>query len=241
MVADAIAAYESSPEVSPFTSKYDYYLKGQAALTTREASGLALFSSPMKGNCSACHSLETKPGTPGPLLTDFSYDNLGIPKNMAIPAYQHDPTLQDLGLGAIVGDPAENGKFKVPTLRNVAVTGPWGHNGFFTSLEDIIQFYNARDVTPEVWGMPEVPETMNTTELGDLGLAPEEVADIGYFLNTLTDGYVPVPEPCTMALFATSVLVLGWWCHRRPRKANAARARPASAALASELPRTRSS
>ena len=194
-MADAIAAYESSDEVNPFTSKYDYFLKGKATLTAKEARGLEVFAGETLGNCAACHPLETPEGLPGPLLTDFSYDNLGIPRNLEIPAYAANPTLQDLALHVTVAayDPNgdENGKFKVPTLRNVAVTGPWGHNGFFKSLKDIVQFYNARDVVPGAFGEPEVPETVNTSELGNLGLADEDVEAVVYFLRTLTDGYVP--------------------------------------------------
>lgn len=214
-MANAIAAYEASSELNSFTSKYDYYLKGQVALTARETRGLELFTNEMKGNCAACHPIETPEGSPGPLFTDFSYDNIGIPRNLNIPAYEDDPTLQDLGLGVTVGDAAENGKFKVSSLRNVAVTGPWGHNGFFTDLEDVVQFYNRRDVTPGLWGLPEVPENVNTSELGNLGLTDEEVMDIVYFLHTLNDGYT-VPEPCTLGLLALGAM--GVFCRRRCRQ-----------------------
>ena len=68
----------------------------------------------------------------------------------------------------------ENGKFKVPTLRNVAKNPPYGHNGYFDTLYDIVHFYNTRDVPEAGWAPPEYPDTMNTEELGDLGLSYDE-------------------------------------------------------------------
>ena len=85
------------------------------------------------------------------------------------------------------------GKAQVPTLRNVdkrpysGFVKSYGHNGFFKSLEEIVHFYNTRDVEP--WPAPEVPENVNTDELGDLGLTAEEEATVVAFLKTLTDGY----------------------------------------------------
>lgn len=206
-IARSIAAYERSAEVNPFTSKYDYYLKGQAVLTEQEASGLALFEG--KGMCSACHISERGTGDQLPLFTDFSYDNLGIPKNPDNPFYlmpkkwNPDGILWvDYGLGGFLksaGYPLETydpemGKHKVPTLRNVdkrpypEFVKVYGHNGFFKSLEEITHFYNTRDV--EEWPDPEVPETVNTDELGNLGLTTEEEAAIVAFMKTLSDGYV---------------------------------------------------
>ena len=201
-IAEAIAAYEASGEVNPFTSKYDYYLAGRAELTPQEAFGLELFEDEDKGNCAACHPSRPAPdGTP-PLFTDFTYDNLGIPRNpenrfYKMPA-EFNPAGEnwvDLGLGAIVGMAGEIGKVKVPTLRNVDMrpdsdfVKAYGHNGFFKSLEDIVRFYNTRDT--EDWPPPEVPVNVNTEELGDLGLTAEEEAAIVAFMKTLTDGYIP--------------------------------------------------
>jgi cytochrome c peroxidase len=89
------------------------------------------------------------------------------------------------------------GKMKVPTLRNVdkrphsGFIKAFGHNGFFKSLEDIMHFYNTRDV--EDWPPPEIPVNVNTDELGDLGLTAAEEAAIVAFMKTLSDGYIP-PE-----------------------------------------------
>ena len=82
-------------------------------------------------------------------------------------------------------DPEEYGKFRVPTLRNIALTAPYGHNGYFKTLEEIVHFYNVRDV--EDFPPAEYPETVNKDELGNLGLSQEEETAIVAFLRTLTD------------------------------------------------------
>ncbi len=193
-MAEAIAAYETTEEFSPFDSKYDLYLAGEAELTAAELEGLALFESEEKGNCSACHISRPGPDGSPPLFTDFTYDNLGTPKNPENPFYFLPPELNpdgleyvDLGLGPVVGDPALNGFFRVPTLRNAEVTSPYMHNGVFHTLYQVVSFYNSRDVAP--WPAPEVPTNVNRDELGDLGLTPREMESIVAFLKTLTDGY----------------------------------------------------
>ncbi len=199
-VAQAIASFERSSELSPFTSRFDYYLAGQATLSAQELSGLALFQG--KALCTECHLLAT---VGRPLFTDFSYRNIGVPKNPDNPVYATDPTFVDLGLGAnpnLVSTPsAEDGKFRVPTLRNVAVTAPYMHNGVLQTLEQVVNFYNTRDAnrcgpggTPLVdcWPDPEVDNAnVNISQVGDLLLTPQEEADIVAFLKTLTDGYTP--------------------------------------------------
>ncbi len=193
-MADAIAAYEMTEELNPFNSKYDQYLAGEVELSARELRGLALFEDEGKGNCAACHPSRPSPdGTP-PLFTDYTYDNLGSPKNPEHPFYFLAPEFNpdgtdyvDLGLGPVVGDAALNGFFRVPTLRNVGVTGPYLHNGLFKTLYQVVAFYNSRDVAP--WPAPEVPENVNIDELGNLGLTVQEMEDIVAFMLTLTDGY----------------------------------------------------
>jgi cytochrome c peroxidase len=187
LIAQAIASFERTPQVNRFTSKYDYYLKGKVTLTQQENRGLQLFTG--KGNCSACHPSSSVDGKTPPLFTDFTYDNLGVPRNMAYPFYLMDPSpYPDLGLGAIVKDPLQNGKFKVMTLRNIALTAPYSHNGFFKTLKEVVHFYNTRDI-PGMWPLPDVAENVNRTELGNLGLTDQEEDDIAAFLLTLTDGY----------------------------------------------------
>ena len=197
-IGRAIAAYERSAEVSQFTSKYDYWLKGQARLTGQEQWGLSLFRG--KGKCAACHV--------EPLFTDFTYDNLGVPRNPINPFYSmpYNPdgdNWVDPGLGGFLqaaGYPEsvwgpEWGKFKAPTLRNVDLrptkkfVKAYGHNGYFKSLAEIIHFYNTRDVPGAGWPAPEVAVNMNTTEMGNLGLTKGEELAIEAFLKTLSDGW----------------------------------------------------
>jgi cytochrome c peroxidase len=194
LIAEAIADYEKSSELNQFSSKYDLYVKGKVKLSEQELQGLALFEK--KGNCAACHPASPgKDGTPA-LFSDFGYDNLGIPKNAESPYYYLAKSLNpdgvnavDLGLGSVLKDPAQNGKFRTPSLRNAAKTLPYSHNGFFKTLRQIVAFYNTRDVGP--WPPPEVPENVNRKDMGNLKLTEQEVDDIVAFLNTLTDGYSP--------------------------------------------------
>ncbi|MFH1946020.1 MAG: cytochrome-c peroxidase [Acidobacteriota bacterium] len=193
-MADAIEAYEKTSEVSPFSSKYDLWLRGEAELSEQEQRGLKLFEAEDKGNCAACHpSNPSEDGSP-PLFTDFTYDNLGTPRNPENPFYslpaEFNPegfAFVDLGLGVTVNDPEQNGKFRVPTLRNAAVTPPYMHNGVFKTLFTVTTFYNTRDVAG--WPAPEVAENENREELGKLGLTNLELEDLVAFLRTLTDGW----------------------------------------------------
>jgi cytochrome c peroxidase len=195
-MADAIAAYERSAELNRFDSKYDLFLKGEAELSEQETRGMGLFVAEKKGNCAACHpSTPSADGTP-PLFTDFTYDNLGVPRNPENPFYTLSRDLNpdgfdyvDLGLALTVNDPAENGKFRVPTLRNVALTPPYMHNGVFKTLFQVVAFYNTRDTGR--WPPPEVTDNVNDEELGDLGLSNREMEDIVAFLLTLSDGWKP--------------------------------------------------
>jgi cytochrome c peroxidase len=186
LVAKAIAAFERTRLFNSFSSNYDCYLKGKAKLSKKEKRGLELFNDPLKGNCAACHPSTSVDGSPI-AFTDFSYDNLGIPKNYEIEELKGEPVPIDLGLGETIG-PSEDGKFKVMSLRNIAKTPPYGHNGYFKTLREIVHFYNTRDV--ETWPLPEVDnDNVNRDELGDLGLKPSEEDAIVAFLLTLTDGY----------------------------------------------------
>jgi cytochrome c peroxidase len=202
-VALSISAYEASFEVNAFTSKFDYARKGMAKLTKEEQIGFALFNG--KANCNNCHIDNGQ----GPLFTDFTFDNLGVPKNPDNPVYNYDPGFVDYGLGGYLESQGysadiyttELGKEKVPTLRNVdrrVEDGikAYGHNGYFKSLEEIVHFYNTRDVEGAGWDgvpwpAPEVAQNVNKDELGNLGLSSEEEAAIVAFLKTLSDGYSP--------------------------------------------------
>lgn len=195
-----------------YTSKYDEVLRGKAALTAQEARGLALFNDPAKGNCAACHTSEKDAAGRHPLFTDFSYDNLGIPRNAEIAA-NADPAYFDLGLcGRADLQSREDlcGAFKVPSLRNVAMRQVFFHNGKFKSLKDALTFYVQRDTNPEKWyslnpdgtvnKFDDLPAqwqaNVNTTEApydrrsGDApALDDTEIDDIISFLRTLNDGW----------------------------------------------------
>jgi cytochrome c peroxidase len=203
----SIAAFENSPEVNAFTSKFDI-----GKLTQQERRGLKLFDG--KAGCNGCHISDGNT----PLFTDFTYDNLGTPKNPENPVYNTDPGFVDEGLGAfleISGYPqqvyeGEMGRVKVPTLRNLDLrpdegfVKAYGHNGYFKSIKGIVHFYNTRDVkdvcpgdyteaqalAANCWPPPEVPENVNREELGNLKLTSAEEDAIVAFLKTLSDGYV---------------------------------------------------
>ena len=170
-IGQAVAAFEASVEVNAFSSKYDYYLKDpqKYPLTKEESLGLEIFNDEDKGNCAACHpSQSDRDGSP-PLFTDFTYDNIGSPKNIENTWYPMPKEINpdghkwiDQGLGGFLitvprfAEYAEDnmGKHKVPTLRNVdkrpdpKFAKSYGHNGFFKSLKEIVHFYNVRDKLP---------------------------------------------------------------------------------------------
>ncbi len=166
-VAASIAAFERTSVFQPFTSKFDYVMRGQAKFTEQEQRGLNLFIQPQKGNCAHCHSVDVGSRAPDKsLFTDFSFRALGLPRSTRIPR-NADPAFVDLGLcervpvaGAKlpltavkppVTDPATCGFFKTPTLRNITITAPYMHNGLFDSLRDAVAFYATRDTDPARW------------------------------------------------------------------------------------------
>jgi len=185
IIANLLASYEKSEEMNPFTSKYDYYLEGKVELSKDELNGLELFNG--KGQCFICHNSVTPAdgghsrNTNKPLFSTYRYYNLGLPKNGKV---------ADLGLGATLNNPAQNGKFKVPTLRNIELTSPYMHNGSLKTLVDVIDFYSTRESDKTRWGEPEIAETVTNEGIGDLQLTPKETFDIVSFLKTLTDGYI---------------------------------------------------
>ena len=185
-VAEAIGSFEQTKRLTSFTSKYDYSLAGMTTLDEQEVRGLAIFEG--KGGCNACHPSAPQVNADGtitpPLFTDFTYDNLGVPKSDNV-LLANCPI--DLGLGGRLNDSAQDGKFKVSSLRNIEMSAPYTHNGYFATLQDIVHFYNTRD--NGTWPLPEVAANVNTIELGNLGLSAQEEADLVVFLQTLTDGF----------------------------------------------------
>ena len=181
-----------------------------------EAEGLALFNAADKGKCALCHLTSNHDAKTPPVFSDFTYDNLGIPENPRI-AELAGPQMIDYGLGEMVAQleaaycgalatsdvcdglgqggtktvvTDEAGKFKVMSLRNIAMTAPYGHNGFFPTLYSIVHFYNTRDAVwpgEPAWPGPEVNSNINFAELGDLGLTFDQEQKIVLFLETLTD------------------------------------------------------
>lgn len=160
-IGDAVAAYEASSAFAPFSSKFDDYLRGTAELTAEEKLGFKLFSDKKKGNCIACHvGVEGSNDPTDWIFTDFTYDVLGTPRNPAIPV-NREAGHYDLGLceqpGLVARLPRSIklkslcGAFKVPTLRNVAIIGPYYHNSVFASLRDAVAFYATRDTDPGRW------------------------------------------------------------------------------------------
>lgn len=205
-IASAIAAFERTPEVSPFTSKYDHYLRHEATLTAAEQRGLAIFEDPARGNCASCHP--SRPGADGspPLFTNFAYANLGIPRYGNNRFYEqghdinpHGAEFIDHGLMTTVNDPAQDGKFRVPTLRNIARTGPYGHNGYFENLPYMLDFIATRDTGSKdagvkPWAAPEVAANIEQ-RVGHLPLSPKDLDDLDEFLGTLTDELPAAPPP----------------------------------------------
>ncbi|GAB6142381.1 cytochrome-c peroxidase [Methylosoma difficile] len=204
-MAQAIAAFERSSQFNKFNSKFDFVLAGKTRFTKQEEDGMHLFNG--KGGCSLCHLSNAEKDSNGnitpPLFTDFTYDNIGLPRNLNIP----DDPKPHLGLGerdeinAVDPDKLQWGKHKVMTLRNIAITPPYGHNGVFASLEQITHFYNTRDTLGRVadnldanfgvtgWPKPEYPRNVNGDELGSIGLTDSEEQAIVAFMKTLTDDY----------------------------------------------------
>ena len=203
----ALEVFQQSPvDFYPYSSRYDAVLRGTATLSPQEARGLALFNDPDKGNCAACHLSEPTPDGAFPLLTDFGHIAIGVPRNPAVPA-NADPEFHDLGLcGPLRTDLAQQvedcGRFRTPSLRNVAVRQVWFHNGAMRTLEDAVRFYATRDTEPRHWYRgASVSDDLPARYAGNLnrdppfGRAPgqaaaldeAEIAAIVAFLKTLTD------------------------------------------------------
>lgn len=193
----ALQSYQRGPEFNKFNSKFDQWLEGKASFTLEERQGMLIFERIDKGNCAACHTLKRQHAHDKPLLTDFTYDNIGVPKNFNNPFYQVPKTVNplghqytDYGLGNTdrLKDQRYLGMFKVPTLRNIDQTAPYMHNGVFSTLKEVVEFYNSRDNAGQ-WGDPEVPYNVNDAELGNLSLTEIEIEALVAFMKTLTDDY----------------------------------------------------
>jgi cytochrome c peroxidase len=172
---EALVAFIREPMFRPFNAPIDEYWAGnKEALSLSERRGLDVFQT--TGGCATCHLTGTGSWLE-PLLTDFGYDNLGAPAIDKI----------DPGLGGVTGKESELGHFKVPTLRNVALTSPYLHNGSIKTLKEVMEFYNKRDLEPERWGVTNYPETVNHDDMGNLDLTEQDVADLVALMDAFTD------------------------------------------------------
>lgn len=200
-ISQAISAFERSRIFSPFTSKWDDEMTdGKIDGDVFNDSEMRGFQAFKDGQCVDCHF------TPDELLgaqvfTNFKYENIGVPRNQTNPLLTIDPEFRDFGAGSAPDNPldgphfvqppvrAEKGKFKIPSLRNVAVTPPYMHNGVFKTLEQVVAFYNGEQVA----GVSLSAEVGDTIKDGGryvkprLFNAPGEKEDLIAFLKTLTD------------------------------------------------------
>lgn len=167
-----------SPVFRPFNSKFDAYRRGDLAiLNEQELRGMKVYIE--KGKCDDCHPLSATNWDP-PLLSDFGFDNLGVPSSGK----------PDLGLGKHTGNPGELGKFRSPSLRNVGLTAPYMHNGSLKTLKEVVEFYNLRDTPDGRWKTTDFPNTVNRTDLGNLQLSQKETDDLVAFLHCFTDRHL---------------------------------------------------
>lgn len=194
-IARAIIAFEQSDLFAPFDSRYDRYLRGEYTLTEEEDLGRRFFFSDLV-NCASCHLMHSMAPSAREPFTNHRYHNVGVPANRALTAGGSvDRGLAD---NPAVADPAQAGKFKVPTLRNVAVTAPYMHNGVFRELFTAIHFYNRHIVdsaysrtnpeTGRTWDPPEVRANQAHALLrAGQPLDEDRIAALIAFLRTLTD------------------------------------------------------
>lgn len=160
LVSKAIAQFERT--LVSFDSKFDKFFYNQEdVLTEDEMNGFDLFMG--DAECIHCHS--------GPNLTDDMFRNNGL-----------DITLTDIGLGKVTGDELDNGKFKVTTLRNIAQTAPYMHDGRFATLEEVVEHYNSGVQADS----PNLDTEMEHFAEG-LNLSEEQKSNLIAFLNTMSD------------------------------------------------------
>jgi len=217
----AVARYQiEDPHLHPYTSKFDHWLEGEVSLTPAELRGYELFNDPARADCGGCHVDKPTPDGLPPVFTDYQYEALGAPRNMALVA-NRNPKYFDLGIcGPYRPDMPKQtqycGMFLTPTLRNAATRHVFFHNGVFHTLQQVMDFYDFRDTQPQrVYPRARdgtaakfndiPPQYRANVDVTDppfnrkLGQAPamsaQDESDIIAFLKTLTDGYQPTPTP----------------------------------------------
>lgn len=164
MVTKAIAQFERTLISS--NSKFDKFLLGETTLTPQELNGFNVFMDETKGDCFHCHGNDKNP-----LWTDNIFHNNGL-----------DATITDLGLGKVTGDPADNGKFKSPSLRNLAFTAPYMHDGRFATLDEVINHYSEG-----LQNSSTIDPLMKKVAQGGVHLSAQDKADLKAFLLSLSD------------------------------------------------------
>jgi len=201
-MAEAIADFETTKEFVPFDSKFDRWVTGAYKFTELEQKGYNLYNSD-KTNCRLCHTLNSKSiNSTQELFSNYEYENVGTPRNSFAMNRRAELGLQDAdavfrGLGKVTDDTAHDGKSRVPTLRNIAVTDPYMSNGQFKKLRTVIEFYdfmsgkgshNTNNETGKPWGGNDFPATVNHTKLGQTEpLSDDDINALIAFLRTLTD------------------------------------------------------
>jgi cytochrome c peroxidase len=214
VILEAFEAFEQNPrEFFPYSSKYDAWLAGRQDLTEPELRGMRLFTDSEKGNCARCHNATRSANGSPPAFTDYGFAALGVPRNYKIPG-NANPDWYDLGLcgperSDLSSYPEYCGRFRTPSLRNVAARKTFFHNGVFLSLKEAVEFYVRRDTSPEnfyprnadgtVLKFDDLPLDYRSNVDADppfgklAGTTPaltdEEIQDLVAFLETLTDGY----------------------------------------------------
>jgi cytochrome c peroxidase len=210
----ALEAYLTSDEMTPATSKFDAWVRGEATLTPEEVRGFEAFKDRARGGCIGCHRVnETSTNPERSMFTDYGFDAVGIPRNRELPG-NHDPAAYDLGLcerkdrRTPSSDEQLCGSFRTPSLRNVAVREAFMHNGRFRKLRDVVSFYAQRATAPErfypagekfddlparlrnnvnIYSMP-----YNHPRGGPPPISEQDIDAIVAFLGTLTDAaYLP--------------------------------------------------
>jgi cytochrome c peroxidase len=160
LLMKAIAQFERT--MISADSRYDRYIRGDAQFSEQEIRGMNLFSDMNKGDCNHCHTL-------GGLFTDFGYRNTGL-----------NLEYNDQGRFLITLNESDKGKFKTPSLRNIALTAPYMHDGRFETLLECVQHYNT--------GFQQHPNLDPALAFSVHGrLSQTEMEDIVAFLHTLTD------------------------------------------------------
>ncbi|HLD22892.1 MAG TPA: cytochrome c peroxidase [Sulfuricurvum sp.] len=193
----AIAAFESTEAFSPFDSKYDRYLKGQYTLTPQEELGKSLFFSNNNTNCATCHQLKGE-DKKGETFSNYEYHNIGVPSNTVLferGIVKSGFVDNGLAKNSKATGKENSGKFKVPTLRNIALTAPYMHNGVFKDLRTVVLFYDkfnnsARKLNPESgkeWGAAEIEHSISTKEMKAKKLSDQKVDALVAFMKLLTD------------------------------------------------------